>query len=237
MPTLRRRVDSDEIDEFIFDTDDSTPDFIVEEFTDWLSEYISEGARFVDGQMLQYGYTFLNCSVQSRVLRLLAPDFQGMPIEWSNNLGPSFRIIAAHKYIPETFGWTPDIPSLGNTAIVGRTVTDAIIALTRNCAADVRYIGSDEDLSDDMSIVEIVVIRFQGKADFWLQIYWKGMADLADDAVGMYLANALGSPVIISDDSPSPYSGLLLTPGGTIEKIYLDIEKLDEHSIVDYKFG
>ncbi len=49
-------------------------------------------------------------------------------------------------------------------------VTNAVIALTRNCAADVRYIGSEEDLSDDMSIVEIVVIRFQGKADFWLQI-------------------------------------------------------------------
>ena len=70
--------------------------------------------------MLQYGYTFLNCTVQSRVLRLLAPDFIGMPIEWSRNLGPTFRIIAAHKYIPESFGWTPDIPSLGNTVIVGR---------------------------------------------------------------------------------------------------------------------
>ena len=92
----------------------------MEDFTDWLSSYISEGARFVDGQTLQYGYTFLNCSVQSRVLRLLAPDFIGMPIEWSRNLGPTFRIIAAHKYIPESFGWTPDIPSLGNTVIVGR---------------------------------------------------------------------------------------------------------------------
>ena len=120
MPTLRRPVDSELIDEFIFDTDDSTPDFIVEDFTDWLSNHISEGARFVDGQMLQYGYTFLNCSVQSRVLRLLAPDFQGMPIEWTNNLGPAFRIIAAHKYIPESFGWMPEIPSLGNTVIVGR---------------------------------------------------------------------------------------------------------------------
>ena len=120
MPTLKRRVDTDLIDEFIFDTGDSTPDFIVEDFTDWLSGEIREGARFVDGQTLQYGFTLLKCSVQSRVLQLLAPDFQRMPIEWSNNLGPAFRIIAAHKYIPETFGWTPDIPSLGNTVIVGR---------------------------------------------------------------------------------------------------------------------
>jgi len=120
VPTLRRPVDSELIDEFIFDTDDSTPEFIVEDFTEWLANYISEGARFVDGQMLQYGYTFLNCSVESRVLRLLAPDFQGMPIEWTINLGPAFRIIAAQKYIPESFGWVPDIPSLGNTVIVGR---------------------------------------------------------------------------------------------------------------------
>ncbi|MEI8016945.1 MAG: hypothetical protein WCH39_02040 [Schlesneria sp.] len=117
------------------------------------------------------------------------------------------------------------------------TITNAVIALTRNSAVDVRYVASIEDLTDDMSIVEIVVMQLSGKADYALQIYWKNMAILADDAVGMYLANALDAPVIISDDGPSAYSWLLLTPGGIIQKIDLDIVQLDEHSIVEYKYA
>ena len=120
MRTVRHQVFSASVDEFAFDTDDSSPDFIVESFTEWLSDYIANGAEFTDGQTLRYGYTMLNCRVQSRGLRLRAPDFQCMPIKWSDNLGPAFRIIAAHKYTPETFGFTPDVPMLQNTAIVGK---------------------------------------------------------------------------------------------------------------------
>ena len=51
----------------------------------------------------------------------------------------------------------------------------------------------------------------------------------------MYLTNALDSNVIVADDDPSPYAWLLLKPNGAIEKIDLDIEKLDENSHVEYK--
>ncbi len=53
-------------------------------------------------------------------MRLLAPDFETMPIRWVENLGPVFGIAAVHKYVPETFGFTPETPSLGNIALVGR---------------------------------------------------------------------------------------------------------------------
>ena len=109
------------------------------------------------------------------------------------------------------------------------------MALTRNRATDVRYVGDVENLSEQKTIVDVVVMQLTGEADYALEIYWKGMVALADDAVGMYLANALGSTVIISDDDPSPYSWLRLLPNGIIEKIDLDIEQLDEHSTVTYK--
>lgn len=114
-------------------------------------------------------------------------------------------------------------------------LTMAVKALTRNTATDVRYVSSIEDLSADKSIVDIVVMQLSGKADYALEIYWKGMANLAEDAVGMYMANALGSPVIVSDESPAPRSWLLLSPNGIMEQIVMDIDQLDEHSIVDYK--
>jgi len=43
-----------------------------------------------------------------------------MPIEWNANLAPVFQILGWHKYIPESFSFDPLIPTLGQTAIVGR---------------------------------------------------------------------------------------------------------------------
>jgi len=117
------------------------------------------------------------------------------------------------------------------------TITNALKSLTRSGVSDIRYIGDVEDLTDDKSVVDVVVMQLTGQADYALEIYWKGMMTLADDAVGMYLANALGSAVIVSDDSLSPYSWLRLSPSGIIENIDLDIEQLDEHSIVRYKIA
>lgn len=119
MRTIRRQVDSETLDEFVIETDESAPDFIVTAFVDWLAEYVASGVTFNNGQTLQYGFTLLTCLVKSRMLRLTAPDFQSLPINWIVNLGPAFHVIAAHKYVPETFGLVPDIPCLLNTAIVG----------------------------------------------------------------------------------------------------------------------
>ena len=118
-----------------------------------------------------------------------------------------------------------------------KTVTRAVAALARNAASDIRYIGSVEEMSEDKTVIDIVVMELRGQADFAIEIYWKGMNELADDAVGMYLANALQSPVIVSDDDPSPYSWLRLSPNGIIEQIDLDIEQLDDNSTVSYVVG
>ncbi len=136
MRTIRQQVASPSIDEFKFQTDESAPDFIVDAFTDWLCAYIADGATFADGQMLQYGFVFLSCRVRDRMLQLLAPDFQSMPIQWGVNLRPCFEIIAGHKYIPETFGLSSDIPTLRDTAIVGKRFDEKPMFASRQQPAE-----------------------------------------------------------------------------------------------------
>ena len=188
------------VDIFTFDTDDSSPDFIVESFTDWLFDYISNGAEFTDGQTLQYGYTVLNCRVQSRVLRLLAPDFLSMPIKWIDNLGPAFRIIAAHKYTPESFGFTPDIPTLRNTAIVGKRFDELPMFANRISPEESNpndsgwFIGSSRDDVDNndpdqlqlMSLYEAILAVPQ-------------MLEFLSLPVGCQVLFSGGNPVVLHD--------------------------------------
>jgi hypothetical protein len=115
------------------------------------------------------------------------------------------------------------------------TVANSLIALTQNVATDVHFVDSIEKLCDDSSIVDVVVMQLHGQADYALEIYWKGMANLADDTVGMHLAFSIGSAVIVSNNDPNPFLWLLLQPNGMIEEIEMDLDQLDLHSIVAYK--
>ena len=120
MRTIERKIESNGLDSFAFETDESPADFIVDWFSDWLENYVSNGAEISDGQTLQVGYTLVQCNVLGKSLRLQAPDFSSMPITWTPNMGPAFQIIGWHKYVPENFSFTPNIPTLQQTVIVGR---------------------------------------------------------------------------------------------------------------------
>lgn len=200
MRTVRRQVDSQSVGEFTFDTNESAPDLVVDSFTDWLSDYIADGATFTDGQKLQYGYTLLTCRVQSRLLRLLAPDFQSMPIKWVADLGPAFGIVAAHKYTPETFGFKPDIPTLGNTAIIGNRFDEIPMFANRLSPVDSNpndsgwFIGSDRDDVDNndpdqlrlMSLYETVLSA-------------PHVIDFLSLPVGCQVVFSGGNPVVLKD--------------------------------------
>ena len=71
--------------------------------------------------------------------------------------------------------------------------------------------------------------------DYAIEVYWKGMTDVPEDAIAVYLAATLDSSVIISDDSVNPYSWLLVSPSGQVEIIDLDIVQLDESSTVSFR--
>jgi len=198
--TVRQQVVSKSVDEYTFDTEDSSPDFIVESFTDWLSDYIVNGAEFTDGQTLQYGYTLLTCHVQSRVLRLLAPDFRSMPIKWIDNLGLTFRIIAAHKYTPETFGFTPDIPTLRNSAIVGKRFDEMPMFANRLSPVESNpndsgwFIGSTRDDVDNNDPEHLRVISL-----YEAMLAVPHMLDFLSLPVGCQVVFTGGNPVVLRD--------------------------------------
>ncbi len=115
-------------------------------------------------------------------------------------------------------------------------VSEALLALTRNMASEVRFLGSHADISADPAVVEVVVMELNGEADHALEIFWKGLTELAADSVGMYLAHALESPVLAPHTNPSSSAcWLRLLPGGMIEEIELDMSKLNDDSTVAYR--
>ena len=120
MKTVAGKLNGESLDSFSFQTDEQPADFVVDWFCNWLENYITGGAEIQDGQTLQIGYTLVKCNVDSKTLRLESPTFQSIPIEWSANMGPAFQILGWHKYIPESFSFVPDIPTLSQTAIVGQ---------------------------------------------------------------------------------------------------------------------
>lgn len=201
--TVRRQVDTGVVDEFVFDTDDSAPDFIVTAFADWLSDYIANGASFSDGQMLQYGFTLLSCHVESRELRLRAPDFKSMPIKWGSDLGPAFRIVAAHKYTPETFGFTPEIPTLGNTAIVGNRFDELPMFISRSLPIHSNpndsgwFIGSTRVDVDNNDPTQLHLISL-----YEAVLAVPHVLDYLSLPVGCQVLFSGGRPIVLKDDEP-----------------------------------
>ena len=120
MQTVERKLESASLDSIVFQTDNQPADFIVDWFCRWIENYIAGGAEISDGQTLQIGYSLVRCTVKLNILRLESPEFGSMPIRWDANMAPVFQILGWHKYIPESFSFAPDIPTLGQTAIVGK---------------------------------------------------------------------------------------------------------------------
>jgi hypothetical protein len=99
----------------------------------------------------------------------------------------------------------------------------------------VRYIADIENLSGDPTIVDVVLYGVTGRADYVAEVYGKAVLDLPDDTVGIHLACATGQAVVVARSTPNPYDWQLLCPDGRILDIDLDIEKLDDESVVNYK--
>ena len=212
--TIRQKVDCESIDEFAFSTDESAPDFIVASFTEWLCEHLADGATILDGNTLQYGFTLLTCRVQSRFLRLLAPDFQTMPINWVENLGPAFNITAGHKYTPETFGFTPDIPTLGNTAIIGSRFNEFPMFIDRLSPVDSNpndsgwFLGSNRDDVDNNDPDQLRLMSLYE-------------AILAVPPVLPFLSLPTGCQVVFADGNPAVlknYEPLEISKGSYLDR-------------------
>jgi hypothetical protein len=116
-------------------------------------------------------------------------------------------------------------------------VSSSIRALSRNDATEIRYITDIEDLSDDPSVVDVLLMSVTGEADYVMEIHGKSVLALLDDTVATHVAISTGQSVIVGRDTPNRCEWQLLGPDGRVEDIDLDIEKLDEHSEVQYRIA
>lgn len=112
------------------------PDFLIQWFTDWLTEYLNSGVEISDGQYLQYGWVPLRCVVESGRLEFLAPDFESFPIQWQPDITKVFYITMEHKFVPESFGLEFVIPTLRDTCVVGTGFADFPMIMSREPAAN-----------------------------------------------------------------------------------------------------
>ena len=132
MKQIQISVKGRSLSRYEFYVEESCPDFLITWLSDWLTQYIETGVTFTDGQILQYGWSALQCLVEDDCLRLFAPDFQSMPIEWTSNITNVLYTLMEHKYVPESFELDVDIPYLEDTAIVGRKFEEFPMLMSRS---------------------------------------------------------------------------------------------------------
>jgi hypothetical protein len=120
MKQIQIAVNGRSFSRYEFYVEEALPNVLITWLTDWLTKYIETGVIFSDGQILQYGWSVFQCRLKENCLRLFAPDFQCMPIEWIPDITKALYILMEHKYVPESFELDINIPSLQDTAIVGQ---------------------------------------------------------------------------------------------------------------------
>lgn len=91
--------------EFRFKVDDARviePD--VTWFTKTLEDWVSEGARFSDGETIQIGWGLMKVRAASdRTLNLLEPDYESMPIEWVDTVSSTLVHLRLQKDVSQSF--------------------------------------------------------------------------------------------------------------------------------------
>ncbi|MBD1912953.1 MULTISPECIES: DUF2185 domain-containing protein [unclassified Leptolyngbya] len=166
MKQIQIPVNGDNISRYEFYIEEEFPNAIITWLTDWLTKYIESGAKFSNGQIFQYGWSVLQCQLQNNCLRLLAPDFQSMPIEWIPNITKVLHILMEHKYVPESFELDMDVPSLEDTAVVGRGFEELPTIMVRSSRSENNpqdsgwFVGSfREDIdNNDPSNLELMTL-------------------------------------------------------------------------------
>ena len=132
MRKIETQIQSASLDRLVYHVDESTPDFLIQWFNEWLDPYVNSSDSIVANQYLQLGFTYLRVSIQQKTMMLQAPDFVQYPIRWVDDLYPALHVVTQHKYVPQSYGLNLDIPSMHDTAIVGENFERYPMFMTRS---------------------------------------------------------------------------------------------------------
>jgi len=112
-------VSGENISQFSFEVQKSCPDYSVSWISSWFVDHIHKGSIVKNGQIFTFGWGLLQAMVEGEHLILRGPDFKSMPIEWCDDITPVCKLLVEHKFVPLSYGFEMDIPSIRDTAIVG----------------------------------------------------------------------------------------------------------------------
>lgn len=195
MRTIETPLSSPSLDVASFQVADDLPEMAVSVFTDWLTKHLADGAEILDGQTIQIGYSILMCDVNERHLSFRGPDFCSLPVKWVADLSAVFRLLLAHKYLPESFGYRPDIPSLRHTAIIGRRFDEMPMFINR--------LSPTEDSMDSGWFIGNDAKEVNNNDPKQLKVVSLYEAALAVPHIAEFLSLPVGCQVMFDDDGPT----------------------------------
>jgi len=105
-----------------------------------LEKLVEDGLRVSTGELIELGPSTFRVSLDGEHFALTEPDFELMPITWSQGATRSLRLLRVQKDFAESYGFEPKFCNLRQSCIVGVDLHSATaFTLHRTASSD----GSD----------------------------------------------------------------------------------------------
>ena len=132
MKMITKAVRHPQFNRCVFNLDDDETDNAIAWFFNWIEKWTGVGDVAIDQQQIQLGWTSLLLACKDQCLTIYAPDFKSFPLQWTDNISNALRLLAHHKYFPESYGLQADIPEQGSIALVGELFDQFPMFMTRS---------------------------------------------------------------------------------------------------------
>jgi hypothetical protein len=117
--------------EFRLEFDSAIPQADVDVLVSFLEESVRGGARYEDGQTIEFGSMIFRLAAVGDVLAAEEPDLLTFPISWKAGITQSLMLLRLQKDIAESVGLGDelDFPSILYSVLVGADLTEGLDTL------------------------------------------------------------------------------------------------------------
>lgn len=111
----------------------------------------------------------------------------------------------------------------------------SLVACSQGQASDVVFVAEPESLPEAETSIGVLVYSVTGMGQYVLQVYPKALIPIPQDALAMHIAVSAQTKILISSDAEAPQLFLECGPDGKLADVVVDLKKLDEEGILDYR--
>ena len=97
---------------------------ILEMFREHTIENVKNGIKYLDGETVQWGWSWFLVNESESGLELTAPVFGKMPMEFDSDLSESLNILIKQRYICDSFEVEMEVCDARQSAIVAVDICD-----------------------------------------------------------------------------------------------------------------